>query len=115
MKQRGWMYSTAVALLASVLLAACSMAPSDAEVIKAVSQSNFFAGGYGNKLSEPVVVLERGKRGKDGTWPVKVKAKFTFRKNDGKESVAMESTPLFKLRKAVDGAGKAEWKAELAI
>lgn len=67
-----------------------------------------------NTLQEPVIVLERGKRKKDGTWPIKVRMKFTYRKNDGKESAAMVSSPLFKLRKVKDAAGKDEWKAELA-
>jgi hypothetical protein len=108
-----WMFTTAVVLAVSVFVSACSIAPSDADVIKAVSQSDFFTGGHGNTLQEPVVVLERGKRNKDGTWPVKVKMKFTFRKNDGKESAAMVSSPMFRIRKVKDAAGKDEWKAEL--
>jgi len=67
-KRDVWTYATAVALAVSVLVSACSVAPTDADVIKAVSQSDFFAGGHGNTLQEPVVVLERGKRNKDGTW-----------------------------------------------
>jgi len=108
------MYTAVVALAVAVLVSACSVAPSDADVIKAVGQSDFFAGGHGHTLQEPVVVLERGKRNEDGTWPIKVKMKFTFRKNDGKGSTAMESSPLFKLRKIKDAAGKDEWKAELS-
>jgi len=111
-KRDVWTYATAVALAVSVLVSACSVAPTDADVIKAVSQSDFFAGGHGNTLQEPVVVLERGKRNKDGTWPIKVKMKFTFRKSDGKETV-MESSPLFRIRKVKDAAGKDAWKAEL--
>jgi hypothetical protein len=107
------MYTTVFALAVSVLVSACSVAPSDADVIKAVSQSDFFTGGHGHTLQEPVVVLERGKRNKDGTWPVKVKMKFTFQKNGGKGSSAMESSPLFRIRKVKDAAGKDEWKAEL--
>ena len=114
MRRDAWTYTTAVALAISILVSACSAAPIDADVIKAVSQSDFFTGGYGNTLREPVVVLERGKRNKDGAWPVKVKMKFTFRKNDGKESAAMESSPLFRIRKVKDAAGKDEWKAELS-
>jgi hypothetical protein len=108
-----WTYTAAVALAVSVLVSACSGAPSDADVIKAVGQSDFFSGGHGNTLQEPVVVLERGKRNTDGTWPIKVKMKFTFRKSGGKEAV-MESSPLFRLRKVKDAAGKDEWKAELS-
>ncbi|OGW36283.1 MAG: hypothetical protein A2X58_01590 [Nitrospirae bacterium GWC2_56_14] len=107
------MYTAVVALAVSVLISACSVALSDADVIKAVGQSDFFTGGHGNTLQEPVVVLERGKRNEDGTWPIKVNMKFTFKKNGGKGSMAMESSPLFKLRKVKDAAGKDEWKAEL--
>jgi hypothetical protein len=112
-RRDAWTNTTAVALAISILVSACSAAPIDADVIKAVSQSDFFTGGYGNTLQEPVVVLERRKRNTDGTWPIKVKMKFTFRKSDGKETI-MESSPLFRIRKVKDAAGKDEWKAELS-
>ncbi len=84
--------------------------PSDAEAIKAISESEFFT--HVATLQPPVVIMDKGSRNKDGSWPVKVKVKFTFETKQG-ASAPVENTLVFNLSKAKDSAGKDTWKAAL--
>ncbi len=85
--------------------------PSDAEVIKAVSDSEFFA--HDVTLQPPIVIMEKNGQKKDGSWPVTVKVKFTYAVGKGQVSAPIEKTLVFYLRKAKDSAGKDTWKAAL--
>jgi len=86
-------------------------APSDEEIIKTIS--GLFKGGYGElTLQSPIVVLEKGRRNKDGSWPVKVKVVFTSFVNKEKISSPTEQTLSFNFFKAKDSSGKTIWKAE---
>jgi hypothetical protein len=84
--------------------------PSDAEVIKAVHESEFFKD---LTLQSPPVVLERGGRNKDGSWPVKVKVVFTYEIKDKQTSAPMQKTLIFNLYKQKDNAGHDVWRAAL--
>ncbi len=84
--------------------------PSDAEAIKAISEIDFFK--HQATLQQPVVIVDKGSRNKDGSWPVKVKVKFTFETKQG-ASAPVENTLVFNLSKAKDSAGKDTWKAAL--
>jgi hypothetical protein len=93
----------------------CSKAvgPSDEEVIKAVNESGLFTGGSGGlTLLPPIVVLEKGGRNKNGSWPVKVKVVFTYYAKKEQISAPMEKTLSFNMYKAKDNTGKTIWKAE---
>jgi len=46
--------------------------PSDEDVIKAINDAGFLKDPYFT-VSAPVVVLEKNKQGKDGSWLVKIK------------------------------------------
>jgi hypothetical protein len=85
--------------------------PSDAEVIRAVSESEFFT--HGITLQPPTVIMEKNGRNKDGSWPVTVKVKFTYDIGNGQVSAPVEKVLVFYLRKAKDSAGKDIWKAAL--
>jgi hypothetical protein len=89
-------------------------APSDEEVIKAINDTGLFSGGPEKfTLKSPIVILGKGDRGSDGSWPVTVKVTFTFKKPDGQESSPQEKTPLFRVIKQKDASGKTVWKAIL--
>ena len=104
--------------LAFVLLAVftfgssgCSklLGPSDADVIKAITES----GALKNlNMQSPIVVLERGRQKKDGSWPVKVKMKFTYEIKNGKMSPPFETTPVYFLVKSKDDKGHTVWKVK---
>ena len=88
--------------------------PSDEDVIKAVSESGVFKGGFGGlTLTAPIVILEKGGRNKDGSWPVKVKATFTHYINKTDISAPMDQTLIFNMQKAKDNADHTIWKATL--
>ncbi len=85
--------------------------PSDADVIKTISESDFFTRGM--TLQPPIVVVGKGSRNKDGAWPVTAKVKFTYDIGNGQVSAPVEKTLVFYFRKAKDSAGKDIWKAAL--
>jgi hypothetical protein len=88
--------------------------PSDEEVIKAINESGYFTGGFGGlTLQPPIVVLEKGSRDKNGFWPVKVKAKFTYFVSKEQTSAPVEKTFIFNMHKAKDNAGNSVWRAAL--
>lgn len=106
-------YFAFLLFLVSVLsLSGCSklFGPSDAEVTKAVTESKFFT--HSITLQSPIVILEKGGRNKDGSWPVKVKVIFTYNTKTG-VSTPTEETLVFYMRKAQDSTGHTTWKAEL--
>lgn len=57
-----------------------------------------------------IVVLEKGDRNKDGSWPVKVKVVFTYFVNKEQISAPTEKTLTLNMYKAKDSAGKTIWK-----
>jgi hypothetical protein len=88
--------------------------PSDEDVIKAINESGHFKGGVGGlTLQSPIVILEKGSRNKDGSWPVKVKVVFTTYLNKEQTSAPVEKTVTFNMHKAKDSTGKTLWRAEL--
>jgi hypothetical protein len=90
--------------------------PSDEEVIGAIKESSFLNAAEGGvAMQSPIVILERGKKNPDGSWPVKVKLTFTFVMNNGKTSKPVERTPIFKIYKAGENAGKTVWKAQVGV
>ncbi len=85
--------------------------PSDAEAIKAISEIEFFT--HEVTLQQPVVIVDKGSRNKDGSWPITAKVKFTYAVGKDQVSAPMEKTLIFNLSKAKDSAGKDTWKAAL--
>ncbi len=85
--------------------------PSDAEAIKAISEIEFFKNQA--TLQQPVVIVDKGSRNKDGSWPVSAKVKFTYAVSKDQVSPPVENTLVFNLRKAKDSAGNDTWKAAL--
>lgn len=85
--------------------------PSDAEVIKAVSESQFLT--HNVTLQPPVVIVEKAGRNKDGFWPVKVKVIFTYEIKDKQVSAPMQQTLIFNMDKQKDNEGHSVWKAAL--
>lgn len=83
--------------------------PSDEEVIKAINDSGILKDG-GFTVAAPIVVLEKGKQGKDGSWPVKIKLTLTLMTGTGQTSTRV-TTPLFRIHKSKDSAGKTVWTA----
>jgi hypothetical protein len=83
--------------------------PSDEEVIKAINDSGILKDG-GFTVAAPIVVLEKGKQGKDGSWPVKIKLTLTLTMDTGQTSTRV-TTPLFRIHKSKDSAGKTVWTA----
>lgn len=101
------------------------LGPSDTDIVKAVQNSDLFNTGF-ITLKSPVTILEKMSRGKDGAWPVKVKATVSYKanrelsfKSDRQKKaepveVTEEKTLIFKLHKVVDNAGNTIWKADIA-
>jgi hypothetical protein len=101
------------------------LGPADTDIVKAVQNSDLFNTGF-ITLKSPVTILEKMSRGKDGAWPVKVKATVSFKANRelsiksdrqkkaGPVEVTEEKTLIFKLHKVVDNAGNTIWKADIA-
>ncbi len=86
--------------------------PTDEDVIKTISASDYFKGGVGGiTLQSPPVILEKSSRNKDGSWPFKVKVVFTVYMSQDKISPPMEQTRIFNMYKVKDSAGKTAWKA----
>jgi hypothetical protein len=86
--------------------------PSDAEVLKAIDDSGILKG-KAFTVTSPLVIVERGSRKKDGSWPVKVKMTLTMQMLDGKISEPRENTTWFRIFKSKDTAGNVAWKAML--
>ncbi len=106
-------------LVLVVTLAACTqhssapppvIAPTDAEVIKAITDSGVLSA-KGFSVTEPVVIMERGQRNADGDWPVKVKLQITMKEPHG-GTRHLVSTPTFKIYQSIDGSGNKVWKAK---
>ncbi len=93
--------------------AGCSrfFGPSDAEILKAINDSGFLKSG-GFSVTEPIVILEKGKKDAGGFWPVKVKLSLKVNLVNG-QTKQMVTTPTFKIVKEQDSQGKTVWKASL--
>ncbi len=86
--------------------------PKDEEVIKAIDGSGALKG-KGFTVTSPLVIVERGKRNADGSWPVRVKMTLTMLMPDGKISEPKENITPFKIYKVKDKTGREGWKAIL--
>lgn len=95
-------------------VAGCSrlFQPSDAEVLKAIDDSGVLKGSSFS-VKSPIVIVERGQRNPDGSWPVKVKMILTMEMPGGKISEPRENTTRFKIFKSKDAGGRSIWKARL--
>jgi len=104
-------------LLSAFVLAGCSKAvsqPSDEEIIKAIDDSGIMKRADGSlTVVPPVIIAERGKQNKDGSWPVKITFTLTFKSKDGRDSPPTQTTTTFKIFRAKDNAGKKVWQAQL--
>jgi len=103
-----------VGLAVAFAIGGCSKfsPPTDEEAIKAITDTGLFAGGIEKfTLKSPIVILEKGKQNKDGSWEVRIKATVTFIKAGGEETAPRERTPVFRIYKSKDGAGKTLWRA----
>jgi hypothetical protein len=87
---------------------------SDEEIIKTIDDSGVMKRADGKfTVVPPVKVVEKGKRNKNGSWPVKVKFTLTFKMKDGRISPPTETTTLFSIFEAKDNVGKSVWRAQL--
>jgi len=103
-------------IMSAVSFIGCSnmTAPTDEEVVKAINENNYYKSGTGVfTLIAPIVILEKGGRNKDGSWPVKIKVIITHKVGEDKVSAPIERTPTFNMYKEKDSAGKVMWRAEL--
>jgi hypothetical protein len=93
--------------------AGCSQlsGPSDEEILKAIDDSGILKVG-GFTVVEPIVILEKGRWGTEGTWPVTVKLTMAMVKGDGQTSKIV-TTPKFRIHKSKDSTGKTVWTAKL--
>ena len=110
MRTKTSFYFAFLLLIVSALsFSGCSklFGPSDAEVIKAINESEVFKD---LTLQSPIVILEKGERNKDGAWPVKVKVIFTYEIKNKQISAPVEKTPVYNLYKAKDSTGHSVWK-----
>jgi hypothetical protein len=88
--------------------------PSDEDIIKAIDDSGIMKREDGSfTVVPPVKVVEKGKRNKSGSWPVKVKFTLKYKMKDGRISPPTGTTTLFSIFEAKDNAGKSVWKAQL--
>lgn len=86
--------------------------PTDEEAVQAITATGLFSGGVEKfTLKSPIVVLEKGGRNSDGSWPVKVKMTVSFTMADGREIKPLVKTSVFNLRKTKDKSGKSVWVA----
>ena len=112
MKNKVSWYLVLMLLMASVFgVSGCSRlsGPSDAEAIKAITDSGAFTD---LNMQAPVEVLEKGKQKKDGSWSVRVKITFTYEMGNKQMSAPMEKTPVYNLIKSKDKAGQTIWKVK---
>ncbi len=110
--------ATILTLIAlTVLMGSCSrfFGPSDEEILKAINgseklkqQTAVFT------VTSPIVIVDKGKRNPDGSWPVRVKMKITYtrHKDTDKWPAEQEIDPTFKIYKVKDDKGNTTWKAE---
>ena len=88
--------------------------PSDGDIVKAIDDSGIMKRADGSlTVVPPVTIVERGKRNKDGSWPVKVELTLTYKMKDGRKSPRTETTTSFRIFTAKGDAGKLVWKAQL--
>ncbi len=116
MRRRDVRYGTKIILLALLVavtfqITGCTSltGPSDEEAIKAINDSGILKSG-GFTVTSPIVVLEKGSRTKEGTWPVKVKLTMTMVLPNGQKATK-EITPVFNIHKSKDSTGKTVWTA----
>ena len=100
------------ALMINIISCSIFSAPSDAEVLKAIDDSGILKTKSFTVTSPPVIVA-RGDRNKDGSWPVKVKMTLTMQMPNGKISEPKENTTTFRIYKNSGGAAPAVWRAVL--
>jgi hypothetical protein len=98
-----------------IIVSGCSLfsGPTDAEALQAIEDSGILKSDSFSVMSPPVVV-NKGRRDKDGYWPVRVKMTMIMQKPDGSKTEPKETTTTFKMRKVKDAAGRSVWKARLA-
>ena len=88
--------------------------PADVDIIKAVDDSGVMKRDDGSLIGvPPIKVVEKGKRNKNGIWPVKVKFTLKYKMKDGKISEPTETTTLFSIYETKDNTGKPVIKAHL--
>ena len=86
--------------------------PSDAQILKAIDDSGVLKG-KSFTITSPLVIMERGKQNKDGSWTVRVKMTLTMQLPDGKTSEPKENNTYFRIFKGKDSSGHSVWKAIL--
>lgn len=92
-------------------LLACSVSgPSDENIVKALDDSGLLKSDNFS-VTAPIVILEKGKKEKDGSWPVEVKLTLTMIKSG--QSKTIETTPTFRIYTSKDSTGKTIWTAKL--
>jgi hypothetical protein len=86
--------------------------PSDEDIVRAIDDSGIMKRADESfTVVPPVIIMQRGERNKDGSWPVKVKFTLTYKMGDGRTSLPTETTTSFRILRAKDNAGKSVWKA----
>ncbi len=91
-----------------------SSEPSDEDIIRAINESGLNkASGF--TVTSPIVIVEKGKRQEDGSWPVKVKFKvrFILTKDGSSREVESETSPSYRIYKTKGSTGKSVWAARL--
>ena len=115
MKTRYRMFFAVVLILvATGLVMGCSrfMGPSNEEALAAINDSSILKQ-PNIKLDSPIEILEKGKRGQDGSWPFKVKMTLKVTMIDGKTTKSITTTPTFRLMQKKDESGKVTWIANV--
>lgn len=107
-----WSFLMVLSVFLVLSLTGCAKGPTNEEALKAVEDTGLFAGGVEKfTLQSPMVIVDKGSRNKDGSWPVKVKFTATYKMTGGKETAPAEKTSTFNIYKKVDAAGKITWTA----
>ncbi len=115
-------YSSKIATILTLIalafgIGSCSrlFGPSDEEILKAINGSEKLKQTTIFTVSSPIVIVDKGKRNPDGSWPVKVKMKITYTKHKDTDTwpAEQEIDPTFKIYKVKDDKGNTLWKAEL--
>jgi hypothetical protein len=103
-----------VALVAGVGGCSRFFGPSDQEILKAINASEKLKQTIFT-VSSPIVIVDKGKRNPDGSWPVRVKMKITYTRHKDTDTwpAEQEIDPTFKIYKMKDDKGNTIWKAEL--
>ncbi len=88
--------------------------PSDADIIKAIDDSGIMKRPDGSfTVVPPVKIVEKGKRNKNGSWPVKVTFTLKYTMKDGRVPPPTETTTLFSIFETRDNEDKSVWNARL--